>query len=198
MNEQLKRPRGRPKGSKNKSKNIVSEENTATNNALVKKKRGRPLGSRPIIGKPVKKYNYTKKTGRPSPYDPNYHPQAAIEILSSGASRTVLAAEFGVDKATIYDWILTYPEFSAAYSRGNGFVERDIVGKCIRAASGHIGPDGKYYPPSFPHAQFLLKNINPDEWRDRREYFGEVKVSDMTEEEISRRIKSILVPIDNE
>lgn len=85
-----------------------------------------------------KKYNYTKKTGRPLEYDKDLHPQMVREYLASCVDKDVkrvktdgekstswelgvkvslpciegLSLYLDVSKMTIYDWEEKYPEFS--------------------------------------------------------------------------------------
>lgn len=44
--------------------------------------------------------------------------QRAIEIMAKGESILAVSAEFGVGKATLYDWMAKYPEFKTAIDRG--------------------------------------------------------------------------------
>ena len=53
------------------------------------------------------------KTGRPSKYEPRFC-QMAIEHMSDGASMTSFAAEIGVARSTINEWMTVHPEFSEA------------------------------------------------------------------------------------
>jgi hypothetical protein len=55
--------------------------------------------------------------GRPTDYREEYC-QLAINLMSEGASITEVAAECGVWKSTIYEWIGKHPEFSDSIKKG--------------------------------------------------------------------------------
>lgn len=54
--------------------------------------------------------------GRPSTYDPAYC-ERVIEMGRDGEGPAAYSAEFGIDRATLYKWAETYPEFRTALSR---------------------------------------------------------------------------------
>ena len=60
--------------------------------------------------------------GRPTDYREEYC-QLAIDLMSEGASITEVAAECGVVKSTIYEWIDKFPEFSNAIKKGSELSE---------------------------------------------------------------------------
>jgi len=53
-------------------------------------------------------------------YNKDYHPKKFLELMSDGKSVVACAAEFEVDKTTIYNWRkdLNKPEFKEAFERG--------------------------------------------------------------------------------
>jgi len=66
----------------------------------------------------AKKYNYTKKTGRPTLYKPeiidelnNYLKEAIPENMKIPTVEGI-ALKLGITKETLYQWAKKYPEFS--------------------------------------------------------------------------------------
>lgn len=55
--------------------------------------------------------------GRPSEYRQEYC-QLAIDLMTEGASITEVAAEIGVMKQTVYNWMDAHPEFLDAIKEG--------------------------------------------------------------------------------
>jgi hypothetical protein len=53
-------------------------------------------------------------SGRPSKYDPEYHPAKLVELCEGGLSFAACAGEFRIARETIYDWTDKFPEFSDA------------------------------------------------------------------------------------
>jgi hypothetical protein len=54
-----------------------------------------------------------RPVGRPSSYKPEYC-EKVIELAKTGGSWAEIAAEFMVDRATLYDWADKHPDFSTA------------------------------------------------------------------------------------
>lgn len=61
--------------------------------------------------KPVK-----RPVGRPTKYKPEYC-ERVIEMATEGASMAEYAAEFGIDRTTLFDWRDQHEEFSTALAR---------------------------------------------------------------------------------
>jgi len=61
-----------------------------------------------------------RPVGRPSKYCPEFC-ELAIEMGKLGYSPAMIAAEFDVDKASMYDWGAASPEFSTALTRAKTF-----------------------------------------------------------------------------
>ena len=57
-----------------------------------------------------------RPVGRPSKYKPEYC-ERVIEMASEGASMAEYAAEFGIDRTTLFDWRDQHEEFSTALAR---------------------------------------------------------------------------------
>jgi RPA family protein len=60
--------------------------------------------------------------GRPTDYKPEYC-QVLIDLMSEGASITEVAAEIGVNKSTIYEWVKNFEDFSDAKKIGEQLSE---------------------------------------------------------------------------
>ncbi len=61
-----------------------------------------------------------RPVGRPTKYCPEFC-ELAIEMGKLGYSPAMIAAEFDVDKASMYDWGASHPEFSTALTRAKTF-----------------------------------------------------------------------------
>lgn len=98
---------------------------------------------------------------RPTKYKPEYC-EALVEHMSAGASITSFAAEIDVDRSTITEWANVHPEFSTAVKRGKA--------KCAAwwERKGREGASGDS-PVNPTLVIFGLKNMAPDDWRDKRE-----------------------------
>lgn len=98
--------------------------------------------------------------GRPSKYKPEYC-QMIIDHMAEGASMTSFAAEIDVSRETISEWGRVHPEFSVAIKKGKA--------KCAAwwerlNRKNAITGDG-----NATLVIFGLKNMAPDEWRDKQE-----------------------------
>ena len=132
-----------------------------------------------------------KKVGRPSFYNPDEHPKAARLLAANWKTHTEMAEAIGVERHTISDWIVRYPEFAAAIELGkqdaNTAVERALFQratgyqhpavKIITVSQGaNMGssveqiPYTEHYPPDTEAIKFFLKNRKPAEWRDKQEH----------------------------
>lgn len=58
-----------------------------------------------------------RKRGRPTKYDPDFHPQDCIEMGKNGAFKVQMARKWDVNTDTINEWCLKHPDFSDAYKR---------------------------------------------------------------------------------
>lgn len=101
--------------------------------------------------------------GRPSKYREVYC-NDVVEHMAGGASLTSFAGEIGVSRATITNWMEEHPEFLAAVH----------VGKAKCAAwwekQGRNIVQGGGGPGASTLAVFGMKNMAPDEWREKQEH----------------------------
>lgn len=88
---------------------------------------------------------------------------AVEEFMAKGYSITAFAGEIGVTKTTIYDWSRARPEFGLALDRGRAKRALFWEGTLIALATGTC----KGEKASAIAAIFALKNVAPDEFRDR-------------------------------
>lgn len=111
--------------------------------------------------------------GRPSKYDPQYC-ELALNKLRDGFSVLGVAAEIGVNKTTIYEWMNAHPEFSHAVKVGQQHAAAWWEERLRQIALGENG--------NATAAIFGLKNRASDEWRDKTEteHSGGVDVRTIT------------------
>jgi transposase len=57
-----------------------------------------------------------RPVGRPSKYKPEFC-ERVLEMAAEGCSWAEYAAEFGIDRTTLYDWAASHEEFSTALTR---------------------------------------------------------------------------------
>jgi transposase len=120
----------------------------------------------PVKRKPLARKSRAKpgaKKGRPTKYKPEYC-QVALEMGRKGDTWTAIAAEIGVVRETMYDWMDVQPAFSDALKRSRQMAqqwwEKTLKGQAR----------GKYDGGSATAAIFAMKNQFPDDYRDRKEH----------------------------
>lgn len=94
--------------------------------------------------------------GRPT----DFYPELGDEILGlmqQGLSLAASAAELGIHRQRVYDWVEKYPAFSdtvkLAQAKRQAFLERRLL-------SADTGP-------VVTSTIFALKNAGPDDWREK-------------------------------
>ena len=97
--------------------------------------------------------------GRPT----DFRPELGEEILhrmEEGLSLAAAAAEIGIYRQRVYEWVNRYPEFAdtvkLAQAKRQAFLERRLL-------SAEIGP-------VVTSTIFALKNAGPEDWRDKHEH----------------------------
>ena len=124
-----------------------------------------------------------KKTGRPSRYNPELHPDTARSLARKGKTNQQIAEALGVNLDTVQTWINTYPEFSEALKEGKAPADAKVERCLFQRAIGYKItekkviqlPDGtvrkevteKEIAPDTTAQIFWLKNRLPGEWRDK-------------------------------
>lgn len=98
--------------------------------------------------------------GRPSKYDPKYC-KMIVEHMTDGASMTSFAAEIDVSRSTLNEWGKHHSEFSEAIKRAKA--------KCAAwwERLAREGANGGDVNPTL--IIFGLKNMSPEEWKDKQE-----------------------------
>lgn len=122
--------------------------------------------------------------GRPTTYDPRYC-QAVIEHMSEGASLTSFAASIMCSRSTINEWMAANQEFSEAVKVGKALCAQWWE-KVSRANAVEGGGNATL-------CIFGLKNMAPDEWREKQEIEHSGKIdSNVSDDELDRRINDLI------
>ena len=118
--------------------------------------------------------------GRPTDFTPTMGDEI-LSLMSSGLSLAASAAELGIHRQRVYEWMDRHPEFAdtvkLAQAKRQLFLERRLL-------SADAGP-------VVTSTIFALKNAGPEDWRERKEveHSGEFTVkksaADMTDEELA-------------
>ena len=138
--------------------------------------------------------------GRPTKYDPEYHPKKVVGYCLLGLTDEQIAGLFDIATSTLYEWKKTYPEFSEAQNNGKQEADVKIAASLYKRAMGSkekvqkafklkttVNGEGSterieyaeeevLIPADTGAAIFWLKNRNPAMWRDARQ----VEVTDGT------------------
>ena len=137
---------------------------------------------------PAKKSN----RGRKSSYNPDLHPIKAKEWLAAGNTKASIAHAFGISTETFYQWANKYSDFADALKTGTKLQENKLVNAMFTSATGFVDGEGKEYAPNTTAGIFLLKNINPNDWRDRRDVVAEVSVEDKSKSDKLDEVLALL------
>jgi transposase-like protein len=108
--------------------------------------------------------------GRPSKYKEEFC-ELVVELGKEGKSYTAIAAEIGVVRDTLYDWMDVYPDFSYAMKRSRQEAQEWWEGVLRKQATGEAETGA-----SATAAIFAMKNQFPDDYRDKRELDVDVGV----------------------
>lgn len=100
--------------------------------------------------------------GRPSTYDPAYCDKV-VQFSKAGYSLTSFAAEIGVNRDTISEWMQKHPEFSVAANKAKAVRARWWEEQALEM--GEEGGNGG----RASMVLFMLKNHAPEEFRERQE-----------------------------
>lgn len=121
--------------------------------------------------------------GRKSKYKPEYAEQAR-KICALGAIDADLADFFKVNRDTVNQWRLTFPEFAEALKLGKEVADERVKRSLYHKAVGYshdavkiLIVNGKVrkipyieqFAPDTTACIFWLKNRDPANWRDRTE-----------------------------
>jgi len=96
--------------------------------------------------------------GRPTDWTPTLG-EEILQLMASGLSLAASAAELGIHRQRVYEWMERHPEFAdtvkLAQAKRQLFLERRL----LSADQG----------PVVTSTIFALKNAGPDDWRDKQE-----------------------------
>lgn len=105
--------------------------------------------------------------GAPTLYR-DYMPAMVVELGRAGYSKQAMAAKLGVSYRSLFLWRDKYPELADALELAQELSQAHWEGILKDQATGHS--DG-----NATSAIFAMKNMFPDNYRDRREYQVEQK-----------------------
>ncbi len=114
---------------------------------------------------PLTKFQVKHPGGRPTLYKPEFC-EAVIAAGRQGYSLTAFASTLNVDRDTITEWVSKHAEFSLAvrsHKAHRAMIWETRLGKIADEGGGN---------GSAVSVIFGLKNVAPDEWRDRTELTG--------------------------
>ena len=125
------------------------------------------------------------KPGRPPVYDPDYHPEAALDLSLLGKTHEEIAKLFRVAESTIYEWKAAHPEFSEALDAGGTMADAKVarsyysraVGYTFDKAHAFVDRNGEEHiitvreklHPDPGAALNWLKNRQPELWREKQQ-----------------------------
>lgn len=96
--------------------------------------------------------------GRPTDFTPSMG-EEILSLMASGLSLAASAADLGIHRQRVYEWMERHPEFAdtvkLAQAKRQLFLERRLL-------SAEVGP-------VVTSTIFALKNAGPEDWRDKRE-----------------------------
>lgn len=124
--------------------------------------------------------------GRPSEYNPSYHPKMVYKLCLLGATNKQIADAFGISKNTLKNWKEKHFEFLTSLTRGKIIADAEIANSLFKRAKGfkhkekkffvvRVGKDEdeiqtkdtiKQYPPDTKAAAIWLSNRTKN-WRER-------------------------------
>lgn len=139
-----------------------------------------------IIGDDYKPSSATTKHDDIIPYNSETHPRIAFGCISNGLGVEDIKLMLGVkDNGTISRWKNKYPEFAQAFLDGQKFAAHSIFESAVKLAQGYTVKEtkvfctkegnivthevDKHYAPNAVTQIFLLKNLDPENWKDKRD-----------------------------
>ena len=153
------------------------------------KRVGRPSGRKPkgkhALPKKSPELKAAKKPvqGRPEEYTP-LHDERAFRLAFLGTTDLQMAEAFQINEQTLYNWKIEHPSFLEAINKAKGNAVDNVRTALYHRAIGYSHPSEeisvsfgqvtrvptvKHYPPDTAAAFIYLKNVDPKNWRDKRE-----------------------------
>lgn len=132
--------------------------------------------------------------GRPTKYNPDFHPQLVKLLASKGLIDTEISKELEISEATLNNWKNEHPLFLESIKKGKEEIDDIVENALFKRAIGYehseddikvcdkkivITPTIKHYPPDTAAAFIWLKNRRPDKWRDKKDvdFNGKIQLS---------------------
>ena len=117
-----------------------------------------------------------------------------------GLTDEQIAANIGINRCTLYDWLKRYDNISNAIKKGKEPVDTQVENALLRRALGydyeetitevedlgggktkkHVRRVTKHVPPDTTAQIFWLKNRKPKQWRDKMEAAVSVDTEDLS------------------
>ena len=109
---------------------------------------------------------------------------AIVDMRDQGRTYQDIARSLGINLRTIRAWMDQYQCLKDAVADADKFIESAAEHSLIQLALGYYGIETKvfhyqgeiithdvtrWYPPNPKALEFLLKNVNPDKWQDKKE-----------------------------
>jgi transposase-like protein len=115
--------------------------------------------------------------GRPTKYNPKFHPQLVFWLSQAGLTDKKIAKELSITEQTLNNWKKKYPKFFESLKDGKETPDDQVEAALFRRAKGFTYQEGERSRVALPDTTaciFWLKNRRPDKWRDKqeREYSG--------------------------
>ena len=145
---------------------------------------------------PTKKKTTKRKRG-PAPKINKIDMDEVVRIAEIGLTDNQIAKALGITKQTLNNYKKKYPEFFDSLKKGKKIADDKVVVSLYRRALGYSHPDihvstfqgqvtvtpiMKHYPPDVAAITLWLKNRLPDEWRDKKEIEGVLRLEDVIAE----------------
>ena len=118
------------------------------------------------------------KSGRPTKYDPDFHPANFLAQSKQGRNLTQISCGWNMSRDTLYEWAKHHPIFSDALKDGREYCEAWYTNLGMAAMVGQATIDGKKVDFNLGAFVWMTKNVL--KWSDKTEQKTEVSGSLMT------------------
>jgi hypothetical protein len=131
--------------------------------------------------KPAPARKPAAEMGRPSKYDPEFHPYAAWMLAIRGKTAKEIAAGLRISTATLDTWQNIHPDFLSSLQAGRGVADAKVEQALFKRATGYdyeetktIKDDDstrtettkKQVVPDVAAIKLWLTNRRPEDWKD--------------------------------
>lgn len=130
--------------------------------------------------------------GRPTKYRPEFA-ERLIHAANEGLSLTAFAGEIGVHREIMWEWTDRFPEFGNAVKRAKAI----RLAKWERIALNIANGNGTGGSAQSVMTIFGLKNVDPDEWREKTTVEHDIsdRVADQLEAARQRMLTQLAPPV---